>query len=541
VVCGAEALAMTRPSRLELILLVAIFLVHAAISFQGIGELFLSGHQGYNGAIRSGIARHYREHGLIATGGRPIKNTFSIADPKNATVHWHHPPLVNLLVAGSFAIFGESEAAARAVPIAASLASFWLIFLLVRRRYGRAAALVSVAVFALLPMQVEYGKMVNYEPLVTCFVLLSLYFLDRLRHAGGGIGAYAGMVAAACLACACDWPGFLFAAALGIEAIARAPRKPIALLAVGVTAAAWLVFVWSWLDSTAQGRGLTWLAEFRVGADTPQGTFEALLEKTHGRLKLFFGWITVITAAAWIVYEAVRRRRLDQVVGAFLPMTAIYFCVFRQGAVMHLFFYYYLVPVFAVAAGVGVVELARLIADLGRWLGRRTGWRGPGEILPRRPAFLSRAVSPLGLGIAIALVWGGFFLATQLRSIDRLAWESYRYYGPTDRDLPRGLPAASIRSAERGDFIVFRERHLARDDQASLAARYPLVRTIGYLIYDLRRDGEGPSARQLDYRVLPETLSFSYFRSSFYPPFRLEENPAAARSYLEQLGLGAAR
>jgi len=562
-----------RPSRAEIAIVCLVFAVHVAISLQGVAELFLAGHQGYNGAIRSGIARHYVEHGLRGTGGKPIKNTFPVTDLRNATVHWHHPPLANILVAGSFAVLGESEAAARAVPIAASLASFWLLYLLVRRRYGPAAAIAASLVFALLPMQVEYGKMVNYEPLVTCFSLLAFFGLDSVRRGNRSWAGYLALAAGICFACACDWPAYLFAGAIGVEAVARTPRKPIVTLVAWGAAAVLLVAIWTWLDPGGSGRNLAWLADFRVGSDTPNGTFEALAEKTSGRMSLFFGWTAVVTGGAWILYEAIRRRRLDPVVAVFLPATAVYLCVFRQGAVMHLFFYYYLVPAVAVAAGAGVVELARLAVGLAEIVRRRRRW-------PPRV----EAASPVALAVVVALVWGGLFLAQQWRSLGRLRLESYRYYGEVVDGMPKGLPYAlqldsallgelvnslsepddlvllyrgsharsvtfsyylwrrtqqmgSVRSLGRGDFAVVPEKRLDRQTQVRLARQYPVVRALRYLIYDLRREGDAPAARQLDFVAAEPTLWWRWLHSAVYPPYRLVENPKGARRYLDRLGL----
>ncbi|MBW2278899.1 MAG: glycosyltransferase family 39 protein, partial [Deltaproteobacteria bacterium] len=510
-----------RPKRLELGLAAGAFLIHIVISLQGVFELYLDGHQGYNAALRSGFARHYLEHGLAGTGGRSIKNPYSMQNPKQGITHWHHPIAVNLLVGGSCGLFGESEAAARAVPIAASLVSFWLIYFLVRRRYGPVAALVSSLVFALLPMQVEYGKMVNYEPLVVCFTLAALYALVCVRQRGNRWPLLLGLGAAACLACSSDWPGFLFCAAICIEAVVRPPRKLMPALVVGAVGVGLAALWWSWLDPASSGRDLAWLADFRVGSETPHGSYEKLFDRSLIRLRQYFGWLPLITAALWIVYEAARRRRVDPVVTVFVPMTVAYVLVFRQGAVHHSYFLFYLTPAVAVAAGVGAVELVRVAIEL-----------------------LGRSVRPVVLAVVIGLAWGGAFAVTDYLALGKVSKISYRLPTGDDATQPQPPYAAklhhallgqllnsmteprdvllmyrravdsmpfsyylwrrvrrvgSVRMLRNGELLVVSESSISQAQQVSLAGRDPLVRTMEHLIYDLRRDDEGPAARQLEF------------------------------------------
>jgi len=535
------------------------FLVHLAISLQGVFELYLDGHQGYNGALRSGFARHYLEHGLAGTGGRSIKNPYGMRDPEQGITHWHHPIAANLLVAGSCAVLGESEAAARAVPISAGLASFWLIYLLVRRRHGPAAAVASSSVFALLPMQIEYGTMVNYEPLVVCFALAALYALELARERGNRWPLLLALGAAACLACSSDWPGFLFCAAICVEAVARPRRRLVPALVVGAVGLGLAAFWWTWLDPASSGRDLAWLADFRVGAETTHGSYEKLFERTVIRFRQYFGWLPLATGAVWIVYEAARRRRVDPVVTVFVPISFAYILVFRQGAVHHTYFLFYLTPAVAVAAGAGAVELARVAIEV-----------------------FGRFTRPVVIAAVVGACWGGAFAVTDWLAVEKVSKISYRLPTRDDAEQPElpytarlnhallgqllssmtepddvvvmyrravdSIPfgyylwrrvkrTGSVRTMGRGELLVVPERSVGEARQAELAGRYPVVRTMEHLIYDLRRAGDGPEARQLEFEAQPASLWWRWLHSSIYPPHRLVENPEAARAYLDRLGL----
>ena len=165
--------------------LAALFLLHTLISFHGLREVFLRGHQGFAGSLRASMGRNYVRHGLDETGVRPYRHHVPREDLEGARIHWHHPPGLGLMVGASFAAFGVSEAATRLVPILASLASFLLLFVIVRRRYGEGVALGAVAIFALLPMQIEYGNHVSYGVPITTLLLLASLTCSSARARGG--------------------------------------------------------------------------------------------------------------------------------------------------------------------------------------------------------------------------------------------------------------------------------------------------------------------------------------------------------------------
>lgn len=90
----------------------------------------------------------------------------------------HHPPLLPLLVTGTFGVFGEHEWAARLVPVVASLATVILLWLLLRDLAGERAATLGAAVMACQPMLLYIGQMVNFEP-VTLPVMLAVLLCYR--------------------------------------------------------------------------------------------------------------------------------------------------------------------------------------------------------------------------------------------------------------------------------------------------------------------------------------------------------------------------
>jgi hypothetical protein len=131
----------------------------------------------YNGAVWSQAAHNILRAGLITTWGQSSAYYFGPLPIPPSGYYLHHPPGLHLVLTALFALFGEHEWVARMLPISCSLASVILLWLLVRSCFGIRAASLSAAVFACLPMKLQYGRMVNFEPIVLMLILGALLCL----------------------------------------------------------------------------------------------------------------------------------------------------------------------------------------------------------------------------------------------------------------------------------------------------------------------------------------------------------------------------
>ena len=166
-----------------------------------------------NGAIYTTLALSHLKAGLHVTRGHDV---FIDRETGEQTRYGHHPAGLALLLAGAFRLAGSAEpAVARSVSILFQLASIACVARLLRSLFPAGPALAGTFAFAVLPMGAYFGRMVNYEPLCLFGVLLQLLgFVDYQRTGerrflwllGGGI-VLSGLV---------DWPGFFFAAAIGL-------------------------------------------------------------------------------------------------------------------------------------------------------------------------------------------------------------------------------------------------------------------------------------------------------------------------------------
>ncbi|MBI4499322.1 MAG: glycosyltransferase family 39 protein [Chloroflexi bacterium] len=94
---------------------------------------------------------------------------------------WDEPTL-EVLVAGAFFLFGESEVTARLVPALAGVLTVALAWLF-RPGWGRGPALGAAALLALSPGMVAFSRSVGPESLVAALLLALLWGIERLARA----------------------------------------------------------------------------------------------------------------------------------------------------------------------------------------------------------------------------------------------------------------------------------------------------------------------------------------------------------------------
>ncbi len=127
----------------------------------------------WNGAFFSQLARNLTRYPFEFHHGMSVVASGPHAPPEERSIYATHPPGLIWLVGAAFTL-GESEAAARAVPIAASIISLLLLMWLVRRAFDDATAVLAGVVYACMPMAVFFGRMVDHEAVCLMFMLLAM-------------------------------------------------------------------------------------------------------------------------------------------------------------------------------------------------------------------------------------------------------------------------------------------------------------------------------------------------------------------------------
>jgi 4-amino-4-deoxy-L-arabinose transferase-like glycosyltransferase len=110
-----------------------------------------------------------------------------VADRNHTTAY--RPPGPSLLMAGVYSIVGHRYDAVRVIHCLLGTASILLVYLIARRVFGNAVALLAAAIYSLYPLAVLYATEIASEPLGVFLFLLfieaTLRFADRPTILGG--------------------------------------------------------------------------------------------------------------------------------------------------------------------------------------------------------------------------------------------------------------------------------------------------------------------------------------------------------------------
>lgn len=352
----------------------------------------------YNGAFWSQAARNLSRNGFFSTAGVPAPLYFGPLPVPADALYVHHPTLLPDIMVLDRALIGESEWAARCLPIFFSLLSAILLWLIVSLYRGWREAAFVLAFFVAAPMELHYGQMVNFEAPELFFLLAALCCFHLWRRRPEARSA-AGLVLCCVLAMWMDWQGYLLVILLAAELLVKGPGRNVRMAAG--------------LLMTAFFCGIAFLLQIRMAAPGAwRELFHAFRERSgHGNLAggsfTAMQWLrmeatyltTLFHPLAWLLAGAgallafLQRRRFSAGeaapfhIAVFLfVIDAIYICALRNQSYIHDFAsFYFLVPI-AIFSGFFV-----------EWIIRATEARWPGA-----PA-LAATIACCGLAAALIL------------------------------------------------------------------------------------------------------------------------------------------
>lgn len=341
-----------------------------------------------------------------------MANSYYAAAVKSATLSWKafffgsldpgsfitidKPPAAVWLMALSARIFGFSSWSMLLPQALAGVASVLVLYRLVRRWRGEAAALLAALAFALTPVTALIFRYNNPDALLVLLLLLATWALWsavesgstlKLGLAGAALGfAFLTKMSMAFLVT----PAFVAVYLLcGPHRIARRALQLLVPLATTVAAGGWwLAIVELWPDSTRPYVGGTtsdsWLdlalgrtAGYLGGSGTaaPMGGELGLSRVFNTALGGQVSWLIPFALVALVVGLWVTRRapRTDRTRAGYLlwglwSVVMIVLFGFAQGT-FHSYYTAILAPAIAALAGAGAVELWRLGREQ-----RQTGW-----------------------------------------------------------------------------------------------------------------------------------------------------------------------
>ncbi|MGA9164330.1 MAG: glycosyltransferase family 39 protein [Thiobacillus sp.] len=165
-----------------------------------------------DGALFSSIAHNYLQFGVFELKFGQLASYEELARP-GGIYYLHHPPLFPLLVAASFALFGEAEAYARLVSVLATLATAALLFTMVRKMTNGRTAVLAIFLFMTYPSTILFGRKPGYEALTLLFVVLATWLYQTYRN-NSARSTLLLLFAALAAAAASDWAAYLLPPAL---------------------------------------------------------------------------------------------------------------------------------------------------------------------------------------------------------------------------------------------------------------------------------------------------------------------------------------
>lgn len=376
-----------------------------------------------NGTLNESIAINHLRFGLGVTKGQDLldleaKQSFGpqgVSEaqqfayfrfgPVHPQVYGDHPPLLGLTIAGAFLIFGYHFWSERLVPIAYALAGLIVFTLLVAQVFDLVVARMAALLYATFPMFDYFGRNVSHESEVLFWALLVL--LGYLRWRATGRGRWLGLIVAGVVVGGLyGWPLFYFAPLLwALDWLAeRRPSRALALATLvpaaltfalvmaqigwalgGDVTHLWAMFLHRTSGAGAQGAAVTGVQWFnQIAAWNAEG---------------FGGWsqFALPGAVLFIAARASRegwtpRIRLLAVAAAWGLSHVL---IFRNGAYVHAYWQFYLLPLYALALGWAAVAVTRRSVASG-------GWRAVPLVLAGFAAFA------LNLAPTLALYSTGF-------------------------------------------------------------------------------------------------------------------------------------
>ena len=370
------------------------------------------------GAVYSQAAHNNLRAGLTVTGGVPVTLYYGPLPFPRDVFYVHHPTLLPLLVTASFGLLGESEWAAKLVPIACTLLSVIFLWLLVRDLAGRRAGTLVALIFATLPMQLHYGDMVDFEAPLLMLMLATLLSLQYWRTTGRVLWMMPATLFVF-LALWMDWPGYLFVLSLVVCFWLRGTKgsRLFALALLGVIAVSGVFFLLQIrYVNPAAWHDLAIAVRMRLGNGVATGSSAMAREPNlhftfwewcrtvaHG-LHENYGWLPWLLAAGGTVY-AVHQHQvsagLRQAGWGALQIAIIgaaYMTILRNWSYIHDWSSFYLSAPVAIMGGMGLDGALN-------WIERR------------KPARYLRVGTVLFLGgLALLLGGTGFRQSESMRS-----------------------------------------------------------------------------------------------------------------------------
>lgn len=358
-------------------LVVILLSAGTALRIEGFTSRWPNDWRGSMACYYGNIARNYLTFGLAATKAAPVSSV-TPDSLDEAEYYLHHPPLTGWTVALSIKVFKPAEWPQRIFPLALSILSLLLIYLIGKNLWGWLAGVVALAVMTFIPGAVFYGTFVDAQGPVPLFftlwtVFAYLKFCDKTT-----VPRLAHVLIAFSLGTLSDWPVYYLAVLLPLHHLIFCRKRSWKIVALPVAGISLFALFWiyaSWvegypLDAIPQKILSLATSRFKSSATIPVRQSGPPVSMLFGPyfIHIYATACTVFFIAGMCLLAARLWRKTslqsDGMLAVFTALALIYVFMFLKTASLHDFWLYHFIP--PVALSIGLL-LSALAAVFRRW------------------------------------------------------------------------------------------------------------------------------------------------------------------------------
>ncbi len=181
------------------------------------------GQHDWNSVMYANIARNHLRYGLAKTKLGMVTN-YGYFPNETFGYFTHYPPLMPIIVAVSFALFGITEWVGRLIPILSAVIMVYFTFKLVDALWDIKTAILSSIFLIFSPILLYYSKIPVHETVVLGFTAMTIWFYSQWLKTKDHKNFWLTLVGLV-LCQLTSWAGFYLSAYLPLHAIIFQPKK----------------------------------------------------------------------------------------------------------------------------------------------------------------------------------------------------------------------------------------------------------------------------------------------------------------------------
>ena len=323
-------------------------------------NLPFAGQHDWNSVMYANAARNHLRYGLPATK-LGVVTSFGPKHPNDPLGFFsHYPPLMPLLLAGSFSIFGVTEWAARLVPIISSAVLIYFMFKLAAYLWDLPTAVLTSIFLTFSPMLLYYSKIPVHETVVLGFLGLT-FWAYVTKH-------YRLLILGLILSQLTSWAGYYLSLYLPLHGLifSYLPRRKLLILFLIAPVMFLLHNFHSFWVSGSQAQASLWqvfLFRLNLNADAQSYgmTISGFLSRQSRWILIYFTRVLTLLSTAWLLINT-RLNFKNSFVWLLLIFGFTHNLIFRHLSFIHDYMLIYALPFFALSSSIMLLKLYRRLA-----------------------------------------------------------------------------------------------------------------------------------------------------------------------------------